>query len=412
MRFALYSLLLLAFCADCSGGGTLATPPTASSHGIVAREPMRLHALAVSVCPSPAPGSSTTTTGSECTAERREDIPPLLNVLGLLVSQIPGYQPAELQAAYHLPSRSAGQGKTIAIVVPYDDPSAETDLLVYRTKFGLPLCLSLLGCFHKYSQTGTGALPPGDMNWGQEMSIDLDMASAICPNCKLDVVEANSDAPSDLLQAIITASSKLHATVVSNSWVTPEYSTEAADASQLASLSSTIVAAAGDQGYGAAFPAAASSVVAVGGTTLLQDSSTRGYSETVWSGTGGGCSAYIAKPAWQHDSGCANRTINDIAAIADPDPGVAVYDTYQPAGQGGWIVYGGTSVATPIVAGAIALSSNPVGANGAYIAGHSASLNAITQGSDGICDSAYLCSAVDGYSGPAGYGSPNGVGAL
>jgi subtilase family serine protease len=138
-------------------------------------------------------------------------------------------------------------------------------------------------------------------------------------------------------------------------------------------------------------------VIAVGGTSLARDGSARGWSESVWSGSGGGCSAYVAKPAWQNDAACANRTANDIAAFADPNPGVAVYDSYLSR-SAGWRTYGGTSVSAPIVAGAIALAGNGKSAmlDAAYIYANAAALNPIGAG----------------YSAQAGNGSPNGVGAL
>nr|MDP9106286.1 peptidase S8 [Candidatus Eremiobacteraeota bacterium] len=122
--------------------------------------------------------------------------------------------------------------------------------------------------------------------------------------------------------------------------------------------------------------------------------------ESVWAGTGGGCSAYVAKPAWQHDAGCPNRTANDLAAFADPNPGVAVYDSYLSS-SAGWRTYGGTSVSAPIVAGAIALAGNGKSAllDASYIYAHAAALHRVG-------------AAGSGYSAAAGNGSPNGVGAL
>jgi subtilase family serine protease len=152
-------------------------------------------------------------------------------------------------------------------------------------------------------------------------------------------------------------------------------------------------------------------VIAVGGTSLTRSSNARGWTETVWSGSGGGCSKYVAKPSWQHDALCANRTANDVAAYADPNPGVAVYDSYLGS-KPGWRTYGGTSVAAPIVAGAIALAGNGAALTDAsYIYDHGDALNAITSGENGSC-STYLCHAENGYSAPAGNGSPHGVGAL
>src|SRR5579885_3401704 len=360
MRPALLTLLLTGFLlGGCAAGGT-GNPtaiPASNASGGIAREPFRLHALAVAVCPSPTPSPLSPSAPSQCAWEQRTDLPPLANVPGLTPAQIPGYEPAELQAA-----------------------------------FNLPPCTHLNGCFHKYAKDGGTNLPKPDMYWGAEMSIDLDMASAICPNCKLDVVESDNDDPNNMLQGIQNAVQKLHANVVSNSWVAPESSSEKGAEQQLDKLGTAIVAAAGDQGYGTAWPAAARGAIAVGGTTLVPDKHyARGFYESVWSGTGGGCSAYIPKPSWQTDPACSNRTLNDVAAIADPNPGVAVFDTYLPAGSGGWLVFGGTSVSTPIVAGAIALAGNAKTLSSAqYIAGHASFLNPILSGSNGSCTPGYL----------------------
>ena len=257
-----------------------------------------------------------------------------------------------------------------------------------------------MGCWARCSAETRG--------WGQEASIDTQIASAVCPKCKLVVAEAPSDAPSALLAAARTAVAN-GATVVSNSYSMNESAGED-DASY--AIGVPFVFGAGDGGAGAQWPAASSHVIAVGGTSLARDGSARGWSETVWSGTGGGCSAYIAKPAWQHDAGCANRTANDIAAFADPNPGVAVYDSYLSQGAG-WRTYGGTSVSAPIVAGAIALAGNGASVllDAGHIYAHAAALNPVTAGSNGAC-ATYLCVAASGYSAPAGNGSPNGAGAL
>jgi len=327
---------------------------------------------------------------------------------GTAASALPGLHPADLQSAYALASATAGGGQTIGIVVAYDDPSLEADLGVYRAKFGLPPCTSDTGCFKKIGLGLLGTLLGGNQGWGQEASIDTQMASAACPKCKLLVVEAPSDAPSALLAAARTAVAN-GATVVSNSYGMAESAGED-DASY--ALGVPFVFGAGDSGAGAQWPAASSHVIAVGGTSLTRDGSARGWSETVWSGTGGGCSAYVAKPAWQHDGGCANRTVNDIAAFADPNPGVAVYDSYLSR-SAGWRTYGGTSVSAPIVAGAIALAGNgkSVLLDAGHIYAHAAQLNPVTAGRNGTC-AGYLCVAGAGYSAPAGNGSPNGAGAL
>jgi subtilase family serine protease len=312
---------------------------------------------------------------------------------GTSVGALPGLHPADLQSAYSLPSATAGSGQTIGIVVAYDDPSLESDLAVYRAKFGLAPCTSGNGCFTKVGPGLLGSLLGGNQGWGQEASIDTQMASAICPKCKLIVVEASSDSPAALLAAARTAVAH-GATVVSNSYSMNESASED-DASY--AIGVPFVFGAGDSGAGAQWPAASTHVIAVGGTSLARDGSPRGWSESVWAASGGGCSAYVAKPDWQNDAECAHRMANDIAAFADPNPGVAVYDSYLSR-SAGWRTYGGTSVSAPIVAGAIALAGNGnrVLLDAAHIYANAAALNPVGAG----------------YSAQAGNGSPNGIGAL
>lgn len=323
----------------------------------------------------------------------------------------PGYHPSDLQRAYNLPSTTAGQGQTIGIVVAYDDPKAESDLAAYRSNFKLPSCTTANGCFQKIPQSGT-ALPSPNQSWGQEASVDLDMASAICPNCNLLLVEANSSSPSDLTSAVQTAVAQ-GATVVSNSYTIPEQSLSGFDVSEWNFPGVPIVAGAGDSGYGVGWPASLDNVIAVGGTTLKRSSfSARGFSESAWSNGGSGCSALVPKPSWQLDSGCTMRTVVDVSADADPTTGVSVYDTYLSQ-NGGWLEYGGTSVATPIVAAAIALAGNGKSiSNAGYLYDHATSFNDITSGQNGSCAVQYLCIAARGYDGPTGLGSPNGVSGL
>jgi subtilase family serine protease len=323
---------------------------------------------------------------------------------------IAGYHPADLQSAYNLPSSTAGSGQTIAIVDPYDDPNAETDLGVYRSQFNLPACTTDNGCFKKVDQNGGNQYPPPNTAWAQEISLDLDMVSAICPNCNILLVEATSSSMKNL-ETAEDAAAQLGANVINNSYGIPEYSAETSEESHFNHAGVAITASAGDGGYGTQFPAASQYVTAVGGTTLKQSGTPRGWSETVWTGTGSGCSTYISKPSWQTDSGCSNRTMNDVSADADPTTGVAAYDSY--GGVGGWVVYGGTSVASAIIAGVYGLAGNAASVNsGSYSYSHTGSLYDIAGGSNGNCNPAYpyLCTAESGYDGPTGNGTPNGTG--
>ncbi|MGW1911140.1 S53 family peptidase [Streptomyces sp. NPDC002076] len=323
-----------------------------------------------------------------------------------------GYGPASLQAAYNLPSASGGSGQTVAIVDAYDDPSAESDLAVYRSQYGLSACTTANGCFQKVNQTGGTKYPRGNSGWAEEISLDLDMVSAACPNCKILLVEASSSSMTNLGTAVNTAVN-LGAKFVSNSYGGSESSSDATyDSTYFNHPGVAITVSSGDNGYGVEYPAASKYVTAVGGTSLKTASNSRGWTDTVWSGAGSGCSAYDAKPSWQKDSGCANRTVADVSAVADPNTGVAVYDTY---GQGsGWMVFGGTSASSPLIAATYALAGTP--SAGSYPASfpyaHTSALNDVTSGSNGSCGGSYLCTSTTGYDGPTGLGTPNGTAAF
>ena len=322
-----------------------------------------------------------------------------------------GYGPSDLHSAYGLPS-TGGSGATVAIVDAYDDPNAEADVAKYRSQYGLAACTTANGCFRKVGQSGTSSLPSADAGWAEEISLDLDMVSATCPSCHILLVEASSASMANLGKSVNTAVS-LGAKYVSNSYGGGESSSDTSyDSSYFNHPGVAITVSAGDSGYGAEYPAASRYVTAVGGTSLKKSSSTRGWTDTVWNGTGSGCSAYDAKPSWQKDTGCTRRTIGDVSAVADPATGVAVYDTY--GGDSGWEVFGGTSASSPIIASVYALAGTPSAGStpASFPYAHTGSLNDVTSGSNGSCGSSYLCTAKSGYDGPTGLGTPNGVAAF
>jgi subtilase family serine protease len=318
-----------------------------------------------------------------------------------------GYGPPELQAAYNLPSATAGGGKTVAIVDAFDDPTAEQDLAQYRSFYGLPACTAASGCFRKVNQTG-GTLPPAPSpDWALEISLDLDMVSAVCPNCKILLVEANTSLDSDLYTAEDTAA-RLGADAISNSWGGDESSDETANDVHFNHPGIAITASSGDSGFGVSYPAASPFLTAVGGTSLTRATgTTRGWSESAWDGAGSGCSAFEPKRAFQTDTGCANRTVADVSAVADPDTGVNVLF------GGMWLTVGGTSASSPIIASVYALAGNTASANGAALPyANPGALFDVTSGSNGTCSPSYLCTGGAGYDGPTGLGTPNGVGAF
>jgi hypothetical protein len=321
--------------------------------------------------------------------------------------------PAYMQQAYDLSflSQYGGGSDTVAVVDAYDDPSAESDLAAYRAFFGLPACTSATGCFTKVDEHGGQSFPAQAPGWGAEISLDLDAVSALCPNCKILLIEADSDDNTDLAAAQAEAAA-LGVNQITDSWGDPM---SAAPPGTFTFPGIATVAASGDQGYlgllESQYPAALPNVTAVGGTALLPAStsgteSARGFTEQAWSDAGSGCDLLSPKPAWQSDSGCAGRTYSDLSANADPQTGLDVYDS----GDGGWLVMGGTSESTPLVAAYYAITGARA-ASPAWAYENSSLLNAPTGGSNGTCaiSIAYLCVVGLGYSGPTGAGSISGA---
>jgi hypothetical protein len=317
-----------------------------------------------------------------------------------------GLGPCQIQDAYRLPSATMGDDRVIAIVDAYHDPNVRADLNVYRAEYGLPVCS--YSCFHIVDQRGNpnGGTAATNAGWAVETSLDLDMASATCPRCRLLLVEADDDSVASLTEAVRTAIAQAPA-VVSNSFGGPEFPQQTTLDASFKGNGIPVLASTGDDGYGVSFPASSPNTIAVGGTELTADpGNSRGWVETAWAGAGSGCSVYERKPAWQTDTGCTKRTVADVSAIAGA-PGLAVYDTF--AGVPGWITVQGTSASAPIVAGAYALSATTGGAAQLW---HSSSRFDVTSGSNGTCGGLYLCTAGSGFDGPTGVGTPCGTGAL
>ncbi len=344
--------------------------------------------------------------------------------------------PERLHAAYGLPAETAaGSTQTIAVVDAFNDPTAEADLAVYDKQFGLPECTSANGCFTKVNQEGKATpLPANEGGWAAEISIDVQMAHAICQSCRILLVETRTEEFSDL-GAGVNAAVAAGATVVSNSYGEGEsasYKTLAKDDYNHPGV--PVLASSGDCGYinqacparpaGADFPADVPTVVAVGGTSLSESAGV--WTSTTWEEGGSGCSSLFGAQPWQSElagfaaSGCAgSRGVADVSAIGNPETGVDVYDSTpeEPGGPTGWGVWGGTSVASPIVAGEFGLAGGALGV--AYPAatlyahfGEADALYDVTSGINGKCAGATICNAAAGYDGPSGVGSPVGLDAF
>lgn len=315
-----------------------------------------------------------------------------------------GYGPADLASAYNVPTSTAGSGQIVGIVDYGNDPNAEADLGVYRSTYGLPPCTTANGCFKKVNEQGVqGNYPKNNRSWSGEISLDLDMVSAVCPNCKIVLVEVSKSFDNGENTAV-----NLGANVVSNSYganLTAGYNAAFDHPGHILTVAS------GDSGYSSSttYPDAYGTVVSVGGTSLNKASNARGWTESAWNGSTSECATGVSKPSWQADTGCSARTETDVSAVADPNTGLAVYLTY---GGSGWTVYGGTSAASPILAAVYALAGNESSLTYAQsVYTHASSLNDVTSGSNGSC-AGYLCNSGVGYDGPTGNGTPNGLAAF
>jgi len=348
-----------------------------------------------------------------CFAQRRTDETGRF----IAFAQAQGIGATDLASAYNLDT-SVDPNATIAIVDAYGYSALASDLAQYRSHYGLPACTVASGCLKIVNQQGQSApLPANPLandDWTGETARDVDMASAACPKCKILVVQADDDQGNGLFIANATAAT-LGATVVSNSWGGPEDNTVASSESYFNHPGIAIFVASGDNGYndggqGPDYPSTSAYKIGVGGTSLTPSSNSRGWAESAWSGGGSSCSTNVTKPSWQTSSACAMRMASDVAAVGDPNTGLAVYN----AAQGGWSVVGGTSAASPLVAAIFALTKNG-GATAQFAYLNTGAFYDVTSGKNGTCTTksstatAYLCTGSVGYDGPTGNGAPNGM---
>jgi streptogramin lyase len=358
-----------------------------------------------------------------------------------------GFTAGELRSAYKLPEHG-GKGNIVAIVDGEGDPHAEADLKEYRKEYSLGECTEANECFKQLNEKGEPHKPTST-GWSDEISLDLDMVSAACPECHIVLLEAANE-ERGLLEADETAVKKVGAAAVTNSWNLGFEANNPADKTHcetdklfcvsqkeeeeddpfLDHPGTPILFSGGDYGYAVRYPAVSQYAISVGGTALKKESNSRGWTEEVWSnssygddqkgrGTGSGCSVYEPKPKFESeysfDKPCTKNIENDVSADAAPETGVEVYDSYE----GGWAVYGGTSASSPFVAGVEGLStshSRSLGAEAFWLAGGKGSLFDVTKGSNGTCtpptEDEYWCTAKTGYDGPTGNGTPDGALAL
>lgn len=337
-----------------------------------------------------------------------------------------GFGPAQLHSAYNLPCTPGGTvqstcatpssfgPRTIAIVDAFHSPTIEADLAVYNQTYGLPPCTIANGCLRIVNQNGTTSpMPSVNSLWALEIALDVQMAHAVCQTCKILVVETNSNYLNDL-SAGVNRAALMGANAISNSYGGADWAGETAYDSAFDHPGVFITASSGDWGYGTYHPASSSHVIAVGGTRLSLYPDNTYASETVWNGAGSGCSPYYTANTFQTSlagwsaTGCGTkRGVADVSAVADPNTGVAIYNSTSYSGRTGWWVLGGTSVSSPIVSAALVLQeANPASAT-QYVYDHANRYRDVTTGSNGSCGGKTACTAAAGYDGPTGLGSPN-----
>jgi subtilase family serine protease len=252
-----------------------------------------------------------------------------------------------------------GFGQTIAIVDAYDHPNITADLAKFNTTFGLPQMDGQGNnpTFTKIKQTSSVSSNSG---WALEIALDVEWAHAVAPFANIVLLEAQSSSVLNLLSMVNTARNRAGVVAVSMSWGANEFSSESSYDSYFTTPSGhapiTFVASSGDSGAPVIWPAISSNVLSVGGTTLNLDSGGNYISETGWSGSGGGVSAYISKPSYQSALPYARRSNPDVAYDANPSTGFAVYDSVTYSGQSGWFKVGGTSAGAPQWAGLVAIA--------------------------------------------------------
>jgi subtilase family serine protease len=317
-------------------------------------------------------------------------------------SKLPqGLAPSEIKAAYNLPA-IGGHG-AIAIIDAYDDTSIESDLASFDAQFNLAACTSANGCFEKHKMKTKESSNSG---WALETTLDVEWAHAIAPSAKILLIEVPTPSAQNLLDGIDYAASRADVVAVSMSFGGGEFPEEVSLDSHFKSVSGApFFASAGDNGSGASWPASSPAVIGVGGTSLALAHDGSHVSESAWSGSGGGVSAYEKAPAFQQrykipKSG-GYRAIPDVAYDADPRSGFSIVR------KGLWRVVGGTSAGAPQWAAIAALGSEVNNAN-FYADKSSASsgryFRDIVSGANGDCG--YLCDARARYDYVTGLGTP------
>lgn len=353
-----------------------------------------------------------------------------------------GYGATDLEKAYNLTGDQSG---TIAIIDAGAYPSLESDLATYRAQYGLPACTTASGCLTIEDMNGGPPLTPSTDFFDQyieeevavETALDVDMASASCPACKIVELQlpdedalvegSNADPETTDFGTAVNTAAKLGANAVSMSY---QYPSDAFEETGTPGLDlfhpgMAVLASSGDSGYEGnqhnGWPNNLPWVTSVGGTSLYQSADGKSFSQVAWAQAGSGCETdlppAIGQPASVSNYCGGHRAASDISAVADLNTGVAVYDTYAPfSGEPyNWLIVGGTSVSSPFVAGIYARAGNlsqVIGPNTLYM-DPASDFTDVTVGSNVAPNAgtgpAQLYTSGKGWDGPTGLGTPKGL---
>ena len=354
--------------------------------------------------------------------------------MSLPLSVVGNLGPTQFHVAYNLPCTPYGivqstcstpttfGPETIAIVDAggFDNSGGTIDesLNVYDSYYGLPACTESNGCFNVVNESGQSSPLPANVSsgWNDEIALDVETAHMVCQTCKILLVEANTASVADLATSEATAAS-FNPVAISNSYGSTSENTSYDSYYERTGMA--VVAGSGDSGASnVSWPADIPDVVAASGTTLSINSNNTWANETVWSGSGGGCSTNSA-PVWQTTlsdwatAGCGSyRAYGDVSADADPNSGIAIYMATSST-AGSWYEIGGTSLSTPLISSMYALAGGVLGSNNAvsilYGSFNSSNSHDIVSGNDCTSTITTNCTAGVGFDTPSGLGSPNGV---
>jgi subtilase family serine protease len=323
-----------------------------------------------------------------------------------------GESPASIRSVYDLPS-TGGSG-IIAIVDAFDYPTAEHDLEIYSTQFGLPACTTANGCFKKVF--ASGSQPQANCGWGQEAALDIEWAHAMAPNARIVLVEAASNSFTDLFTAVDVATAQVTTGggkgEVSMSWSGGEFSTESSFDGHFQNNNVVYFASSGDTGGINGYPSVSPYVVSAGGTTIHRNGSGQFTGETGWSGSGGGPSKYENKLSYQNNvtgTSATKRSAPDFSFDADPNSGVSVYDSTRCQSRSGWLVFGGTSVSSSSLAGVVNLAGHFATSTVSELTTIYANRTNASDFRDIVSGSAGSFSAAAGYDFVTGVGSSQGT---